>query len=80
MNDLGVIELALTQQKVANTIAMNIIAAEIKAEGYQKIGEVEQMNTEYAISAALKQLVSDLGIDQKYFASIMETLSVEECS
>lgn len=80
MRGVNTMAASISRYQVANIIAINIFIAEIRAEKFIATGDEEQMNMEYAKAEALRGLVDDLGIDKKYFSSLIDSLSQVDAS
>ncbi|PFK99915.1 hypothetical protein COJ01_17870 [Priestia megaterium] len=68
----------IAQIKILNIIALNIVMAEVKADEYRKFNDFQKMNVEYGKSIALRELAEQLGADDKYFNSLINSLTKEE--
>ncbi|MGG1071316.1 hypothetical protein ABE178_16040 [Priestia megaterium] len=68
----------IAQVKILNIIALNIVRAEVKADEYRKSNDFQKMNVEYGKSVALRELAEQLGADDKYLNSLINSLTKEE--
>lgn len=68
----------IAQIKILNIIALNIARAEVKADEYRKSNDFQKMNVEYGKSVALRELAEQLGADDKYLNSLINSLTKEE--
>jgi hypothetical protein len=68
----------IAQIKILNIIALNIVMAEVKADEYRKSNDFQKMNVEYGKSVALRELAEQLGADDKYLNSLINSLTKEE--
>lgn len=68
----------IAQIKILNIIALNIVKAEVKADEYRKSNDFQKMNVEYGKSVALRELAEQLGADDKYLNSLINSLTKEE--
>ncbi|MFE7817872.1 hypothetical protein ACFU1R_06665 [Priestia megaterium] len=68
----------IAQVKILNIIALNIVMAEVKADEYRKSNDFQKMNVEYGKSVALRELAEQLGADDKYLNSLIDSLTKEE--
>lgn len=68
----------IAQVKILNIIALNIVMAEVKADEYRKYNDFQKMNVEYGKSVALRELAEQLGADEKYLNSLINSLTKEE--
>lgn len=68
----------IAQVKILNILALNIVMAEVKADEYRKSNDFQKMNVEYGKSVALRELAEQLGADDKYLNSLINSLTKEE--
>jgi len=68
----------IAQIKILNIIALDIVMAEVKANEYRKANDFQKMNVEYGKSVALRELAEQLGADEKYLNSLINSFTKEE--
>ncbi|UOE58153.1 hypothetical protein [Cytobacillus oceanisediminis] len=71
--------MALTEKRIANIIALNIMKAETVAADHTEKGNTYEADIQYAISASLRNLASELGVKNDYFDCFLKQLQGVDC-